>query len=272
MNKTMLTVLGATVLVIIGFYAFNNYIYNEKQGDNNTMQDSQTQPTPPPAAQVSGVKVTPITHATAVLSWNGKVIYTDPTGGAEAFAGQPQPNLILITDIHGDHLSADTLKAVSQDKTTVIVPQAVAELLPKDIPGMVVVMKNGETATHEGFSVQAIPMYNLPEAADSRHVKGRGNGYVLEAAGERVYVAGDTDDTPEMRALTGIDVAFVPMNPPFTMTVEEAASGVLAFKPKQVYPYHYRGQDGLSDVNKFKSLVDAGNQDIEVVLLDWYKE
>jgi L-ascorbate metabolism protein UlaG (beta-lactamase superfamily) len=113
-------------------------------------------------------------------------------------------------------------------------------------------------------------MYNLPESDDAYHTKGRGNGYVLDKNGTRVYVAGDTQGIPEMRALQNIDIAFVPMNLPFTMDVEEAADAVLEFKPKRVYPYHFRGREGLSDVNRFKELVNAGSEDIEVVLLDWY--
>jgi L-ascorbate metabolism protein UlaG (beta-lactamase superfamily) len=104
------------------------------------------------------------------------------------------------------------------------------------------------------------------------HEKGRGNGYVLTLGMERIYISGDTEDIPEMRTLKNIDVAFVCMNLPYTMTVESAASAVLDFKPKKVYPYHYRGSDGKSDVDKFKTLVTEKNPDIKVLLLDWYKE
>ena len=113
-------------------------------------------------------------------------------------------------------------------------------------------------------------MYNLREEALKFHQKGRGNGYVLTLGEERVYISGDTEDIPEMRQLKNIDKAFVCMNLPYTMTVESAASAVLDFKPKQVYPYHYRGTEGLSDVNKFKSIVNTGNAEIDVVQLNWY--
>ena len=114
-------------------------------------------------------------------------------------------------------------------------------------------------------------MYNLPTAANKDfHTKGRGNGYVIERSGKRVYIAGDTAGIPEMRALKNIDIALVPMNLPYTMDVAEAAEAVLAFKPKQVFPYHYRGPDGLADISKFKELVNASNPKIEVVLLNWY--
>ena len=113
-------------------------------------------------------------------------------------------------------------------------------------------------------------MYNLPESPTAMHTKGRGNGYVLNIGGKNIYLSGDTQGIPEMRSLKDIDVAFVCMNLPYTMDVKEAADAVLAFKPKIVYPYHYRGRGGLSDVNAFKSLVDAGNKGIEVRLRDWY--
>ncbi len=213
--------------------------------------------------------VTPISHATMVLTWGNEVLYTDPVGEASVFQGQPKPTLILVTDIHGDHLNADTLSAVAGD-ATVIVPQAVKDVLPNELAGRVVVMNNGEVRMFNDMRIEAIPMYNLPESEKSFHTKGRGNGYVIERNGYRVYVAGDTAGIPEMRTLKDIDMAFVPMNLPYTMSVEDAADAVLAFKPKQVYPYHYRGPGGLSDVQKFKELVQTGNSAIDVVLLNWY--
>ena len=113
-------------------------------------------------------------------------------------------------------------------------------------------------------------MYNLREEALKFHPKGRGNGYVLNMAGERVYISGDTEDIPEMRSLKDIDKAFVCMNLPYTMTVQSAADAVLEFKPETVYPYHYRGSDSISDVNLFKKIVNEGNDSIEVLLLEWY--
>jgi L-ascorbate metabolism protein UlaG (beta-lactamase superfamily) len=121
--------------------------------------------------------------------------------------------------------------------------------------------------------IEALPMYNLPlEGENYRHVKGVGNGYVLESEGTRIYIAGDTEDTPEMRALKNIDVAFIPMNLPYTMDVATAAAGVLAFNPDIVYPYHYRGADGLADVSEFERLVVQSNPNIQVRLLDWYTQ
>lgn len=220
----------------------------------------------------SFVSVTPISHATAVLDWGGVILYTDPVGGAEAFLNQPHADMILVTDIHGDHLSAETLQATIQAETKLIAPQAVIDELPEDLASKAMLLANGQKAEVAGFMIEAIPMYNLPESDDTRHTKGRGNGYVIEKDGHRVYIAGDTADIPEMRALQNIDIAFVPMNLPYTMDPDMAADAVLEFKPKQVYPYHYRQPDGFADVNRFKELVNAGDSNIEVILLDWYKQ
>ena len=208
----------------------------------------------------------PLDHATFVMGWNGKAIYIDPVGGADRFAGLPTPDLILVTDIHGDHLSAETLSAIATPQTRIVAPAAAAEQLPASLMGQTTALANGETRMFDDISVEGIPMYNLTEDRLRFHDKGRGNGYVLTVGGTRVYVAGDTEDIPEMRALQNIDVAFVPMNLPYTMTEEQAGSGVNAFNPEVVYPYHYQG----SDTEKFKALVEAGGGNTEVRLRDWY--
>lgn len=218
----------------------------------------------------SEVKITPIEHATAVLEWDGTVLYMDPVGGKAAFDGQPSPNLILVTDIHGDHFNLETLQELDSVRATIIAPKAVADLIPEDFGSPVVVMNNGESKEFSGITVEAIPMYNLREEALNFHTKGRGNGYVLSFGDERIYFSGDTEDIPEMRALKNIDKAFVCMNLPYTMTVESAADAVLEFKPKEVYPYHFRGRPDVSDVSKFKDLVNQGDSNIKVVQLDWY--
>ncbi|GAB2771541.1 MBL fold metallo-hydrolase [Salinimicrobium soli] len=220
--------------------------------------------------QDDGPEITPVSHATAVINWDDTTIFLDPVGGAKAFEGQGPPDLVLITDIHGDHTDAQTLAELDLGTTIIIAPQAVKEKLPDSLTTNLLVLNNDETIDQNGFSIKAIPMYNLREEAKDFHVKGRGNGYVIEKNGKRLYIAGDTEDIPEMRNLENIDVALVPMNLPYTMTVEKAAEGVLAFAPHKVYPYHYRGKGGKSDVQKFKELVNKGNEDIEVVLTEWY--
>lgn len=213
--------------------------------------------------------VHPISHATFVLGWKDTIIYVDPVGGAAAFEGLPHPDLILITDIHGDHLNAETVAAVRTDATKIVAPAAVAEQLPDALRKATTVLANGKKTQAAGVEVEAVPMYNLSEERMKFHPMGRGNGYVVGVAGKRVYVSGDTEDIPEMRKLENIDAAFVCMNQPYTMTVERAADAVLEFQPKIVYPYHFRGQGGFSDVRQFARLVGK-NENIEVRQLEWY--
>ncbi len=215
------------------------------------------------SSEKGDIQIQPLNHATFTLEWDGKKLFVDPVGGAQRFKGAP--DVILVTDIHGDHLNADTLKAVSREDTQIVAPQAVADQLPPALKSRTIVIANGESKEVQGIGIQAIPMYNLTPDRLKFHAKGRGNGYVITLGGKRIYISGDTEDIPEMRGLKNIDVAFVCMNLPYTMTVEQAASAVKEFKPKIVYPYHYRG----SDTEKFKKLVseDSG---VEVRLRDWY--
>jgi L-ascorbate metabolism protein UlaG (beta-lactamase superfamily) len=213
--------------------------------------------------------IQPVQHASLILTVKGITIYADPSG-ADNYKSIAPPTIILITDIHGDHFDPKTIDAVKTANTLLFVPQVVADKLPAADKEHLVILKNGDKTTQSGITIEAIPMYNLPESATAMHTKGRGNGYVLTIGGKRLYISGDTQGIPEMRALKNIDIAFVCMNLPYTMDVKEAADAVLAFQPKIVYPYHYRGQGGLSDVNAFKSRVDAGNKKIEVRLRNWY--
>ncbi|WP_461444253.1 MBL fold metallo-hydrolase [Maribacter sp.] len=225
-----------------------------------------------PETKHSELKIIPISHATTVLEWKDITIYIDPVGGAEAFAEQRPPDLILITDVHGDHLSIETLEALDTKKAKILVPQAVADMIPDNFTPQLDVLHNGDTKERYDIMIEAIPMYNLREEALKFHEKGRGNGYVLQIEDERLYFSGDTEDIPEMRALKNIDKAFVCMNLPYTMTPESAASAVLEFKPKEVYPYHYRGRPDVSDVAQFKELVQSQDTTIQVIQLDWYPE
>jgi L-ascorbate metabolism protein UlaG (beta-lactamase superfamily) len=169
-------------------------------------------------------------------------------------------------------MDKETLSSIPTDKAKMVVPQAVADQMA-DYENQLVLMGNGETLDLMGLSIEAIPMYNLPGAPNEKnHVKGRGNGYLLTIGDKRIYISGDTADTPEMRNLEDIDVAFVCMNLPYTMDIESAASAVLDFKPKIVYPFHFRGSNGLSDVEAFKKLVNEKNQEIEVRLREWYPQ
>jgi L-ascorbate metabolism protein UlaG (beta-lactamase superfamily) len=212
------------------------------------------------------LKVQPITHASLILTWNNKTIYVDPTGEGTLYAGNPAPDLILITDIHGDHMDPKAILAVNTKNAIIIAPQAVADALPAGIKEKVTVLKNDAKTQQLGMTITAIPMYNIPESTTAFHTKGRGNGYVINAGGKNIYISGDTQGIPEMLALKNIDVAFLCMNLPYTMEIKEAAKATLAFKPAIVYPYHYRGQD----VEAYKKLVNAGNPKIDVRLKNWY--
>ncbi|MEP5613609.1 MAG: MBL fold metallo-hydrolase [Cyclobacteriaceae bacterium] len=234
---------------------------------------AQERATPDKIATNNGdLVVQPIVHGTVALSWNGQTIYVDPYGGAEAFAGLDDPDIILITDIHGDHLNVKTLEALNTSEAKLFVPQAVFDKLAESLKSQATVVSNGGSTNYAGINISAIPMYNMADDETSRHTKGRGNGYVLTMGGKKIYFSGDTEDIPEMRALKNIDVAFVCMNLPYTMDIKQASSAVSAFKPGIVYPYHYRGSGGLSDVEGFKLLVNAAAPEVEVRLKNWYPD
>lgn len=219
-------------------------------------------------SDVADILVHPIGHATMVLQSGGTTILVDPVGETETFGYFGDPDIILITDIHGDHLNVDVLIAITVSKTRIIAPKAAFDKLPLAERAQTKVLANGDSLEIKGVRIKAVPAYNLSPDRQF-HEKGRGNGYVVTLSGKRIYVSGDTEDVPEMRRLRKIDAAFVCMNSPYTMSVEAAANAVLAFKPHIVYPYHYRGKEGFADVDKFRELV-AKNPSIEVRQLDWY--
>jgi L-ascorbate metabolism protein UlaG (beta-lactamase superfamily) len=207
------------------------------------------------------VKITPIQHATLMIEGGGKIIHVDPYSQGN-YEELPQADIILITDIHGDHLDPKAIEKVQKTGTVIFAPEAVAKTVTT-----AAVIRNGETKTAGDWKIEATPMYNLkrgPSEGKLFHDKGRGNGYVLTYGGKRFYISGDTEGTPEMKALKNIDVAFVCMNLPYTMPPDEAAEAVRAFKPKIVYPYHYRG----SDLKVFESALSSSG--VQVKLVDWY--
>ena len=210
------------------------------------------------------IKITPVYHASLVIEAGGKVIVVDPAKPA-VFTGLPQADLILLTDIHGDHMDPALIASESKAGTEIIAPPAVVKTVTTASP-----LSNGEKKTWGAWTIEAIPMYNLtrgPKPGEFFHDKGRGNGYILTYGGTRIYLSGDTEGIPEMRALKNIDVAFICMNVPYTMTPEEAADAVKAFHPKVAIPYHYRGNPP-TDVTVFqKALAGTG---IDVRLLEWY--
>jgi len=223
--------------------------------------------------EISGPEITPIQHATFMMTWGDQVFYVDPTGGKEAFAQQPEPSIILVTDIHGDHFNAETLQQVSGN-AQIIAPEAVFTKMPAELQEKTKILNNADDLSIGGFDITAIPMYNTNEERLNFHVKGRGNGYVISKDDYKVYISGDTEDIPEMRSLKEINLAFICMNLPYTMDPEAAADATLEFKPRKVVPYHYRarkdGEAFYHDVEGFKSIVNSGDASIEVELLNWY--
>jgi L-ascorbate metabolism protein UlaG (beta-lactamase superfamily) len=222
---------------------------------------AQTRPTERFETSAGTLTITPVRHASLMIQAGGKIIHVDPWSQAN-YEGLPKADLILITDIHGDHMDAKAIEAVRKPGTRIIAPAAVKQTITDATE-----LKNGATESWEKFTIEAVPMYNLkrgPSEGKLFHDKGRGNGYIVTYGGKRFYLAGDTEGTPEMRALKNIDVAFIPMNLPYTMPPEEAAEAVKAFRPKVVYPYHYRE----SDTKLFAEALKGTG--IDVRLRNWY--
>lgn len=187
------------------------------------------------------LKITLIGHATLMFTFGGKIIHIDPVSRVADYSQLPRADLILITHEHGDHLDPDVIERIRTDDTVIILTEKCAEKVNGGV-----IMKNGQTKKALGLTIEAIPAYNIIHKQNSGvafHPKGEGNGYVITFGDKRVYVAGDTENTPEMKTLKNIDVAFLPMNVPYTMVPAMVADAVRAFKPKIIYPYHYRGTD-----------------------------
>ena len=198
-----------------------------------------------------------IGHGTLIFTFGGKVIHADPYSRLADYGKLPKADVILITHSHGDHFDPKAIAEVRKAATAIVLTEKAAEGMPGGI-----VMKNGQTRTVEGIEIEAVPAYNLVHrrpAGEPFHPRGEGNGYVLTFGATRVYVAGDTENIPEMKELKGIAIAFLPMNLPYTMSPEMAADAARAFRPKVVYPYHY----GETDPAELARLL-AGEKEIEV--------
>jgi len=216
------------------------------------------------------IKIHPVAHASFVLETPQGVVYVDTVGEAAAYADMPAPDMILITHQHGDHYNADLLAEIGGDAPLLTNP-AVHEMLPEGLKARASAIGNGESAEMIGLGIEAIAAYNITEERLNFHPKGRDNGYVLTIGDTRVYISGDTEDVPEMRALEAIDIALVCMNLPFTMDAASAADAVAEFAPGVVIPYHYRGRDGgTQDPAAFAEMVAAASGGTEVTLHDWY--
>lgn len=213
------------------------------------------------------ITISPIRHASFQIEYNSRVIQVDPVS-ANNNAKAAMADIILVTDIHGDHMDAKAVNQLRKPGGQVVVPAAVQTALGANVSNLTVVA-NGQSRTDAGISIEGVPMYNLqrgPAAGQFFHDKGRGNGYILTLGGKRLYIAGDTECIPEMKALKNIDIAFVPMNLPYTMTPAEAADCVKAFAPKIVYPYHY---NQAASAQEFAAAL-KGTPGIEVRTAEWY--
>ena len=203
------------------------------------------------------LKITFVGHGTLVFNFGGKVIHVDPYSNLADYDTLPKADLILLTHEHQDHLDLKALNSIRTGKTVVVLTEACG----KQVQGGIVMM-NGEVNTWEGLKVEAVPAYNIVHKRDTGqpfHPRGFGNGYIITFGDKRVYVAGDTENIPEMKCLKNIDIAFLPMNLPYTMTPEMVADAVRVFKPKILYPYHF----GETDTSKVVSLL-KGTPEIEV--------
>jgi L-ascorbate metabolism protein UlaG (beta-lactamase superfamily) len=210
--------------------------------------------------------IRPINHATFLIRWNNLTIYCDPVGATSLYTGLPKANVILITHSHSDHWSSTTTgNQRNPDGCAIFAPQAVHTAMSATLKALTTVMNNGATTTTSGgLGIEAIPAYN------SNHPPGSGNGYILTLGGKRLYFSGDTGDIPETRALQNIDIAFLCMNIPYTMDVNAAVAVVRAFRPRTIYPYHYRNQNGsFADLRRFEDLVST-DLGIEVRSRPWY--
>ncbi|MBB1497543.1 MBL fold metallo-hydrolase [Paracoccus sp. MC1862] len=222
-----------------------------------------------PAASSAGAPefLTPFEHASLMLTLGGQRILVDPVGDAGQYAAAGTPTAVLVTHEHGDHFDPDTLAAIVTEGVALVVNPAVAEKLPEDLRARATVMANGDSGEVAGIPIEAVPAYNITPERMQYHPQGRDNGYVLTSPDHgRIYIAGDTEATPEFRAQADIAVAFVPMNLPYTMEVDQAVEGVAEMAPRMVTPYHHKG----SDPAEFAEKLQATGAGTEVVIVDWY--
>jgi L-ascorbate metabolism protein UlaG (beta-lactamase superfamily) len=196
------------------------------------------------------LKITFIDHGTLMFAFGGKIIHVDPVSKEADYNKLPKGDLVLLTHHHGDHLDMKALQILSTEKTVLVLTEACAHQVKVGV-----VMKNGDVKMIGGVQIEAVPAYNIVHMRSEGkpfHPKGEGNGYVITFGDKRIYVAGDTENTPEMKKLEKIDVAFLPMNLPYTMTPEMVADAAKAFKPKLLYPYHYGETDPSKIVEMLK--------------------
>jgi L-ascorbate metabolism protein UlaG (beta-lactamase superfamily) len=234
------------IFFIICFSTSIVSVYAQDQFEKDTISTSK-----------GNLEITFIGHGSLIFTFNDKVIHADPFSRLADYSMLPKADIILITHHHGDHFDPQAIEKVRKGNTVVVLTKLCAENFDGGT-----IMNNGDIKEAEGIEIEAVPAYNLVHKRDNGepfHVKGNYNGYVITFGDKKIYVAGDTENTPEMKALEGIDVAFLPMNLPYTMTPEMVADAVKSFKPKILYPYHY----GETDISKLTDLM-KDEKDVEV--------
>lgn len=235
-------------IILVSYFILSCFVFLSAQDtfESDTIQTS-----------AGPLELTFIGHGTLLFNFNGLIIHIDPVSQYADYSKMPAADIILITHHHGDHLDTKAINHIAQKNTKTYCSQSCMKKLEQ-----ATVLKNGETATVSGIKIETVPAYNLIHKRDNGapfHPKGIGNGYVLTFGNTRVYVAGDTENIPEMQSLKEIDIAFLPMNLPYTMTPEMVANAVSMFNPKVLYPYHF----GNTDLNELEKLM-KGNAQCEV--------
>ena len=209
--------------------------------DATTVTAAEGPPTDRIATSAGPLDLTFLGHGTLMLTFKDTVLHVDPYGKVADYAALPRADLVLLTHDHADHLDQAALALVRTPATDIVLPPVCADRVQGGL-----ILKNGETRTVRGITVTAVPAYNLVHRRDNGqpfHPRGAGNGYLLDFGDTRLYVAGDTENTPEMAALKDVDIAFLPMNLPYTMTPEMVADAARSFRPRILYPYHYGDTD-----------------------------
>jgi len=234
------------LLSVIVLCAFSTTVAGAKEYESDVINTS-----------AGDLKITFIGHGTLMFSFGGKIIHIDPFGQVGDYNKLPKADIILITHEHSDHLDIKAVEKIRKGKTVVVGSESVARQLKDTI-----VMRNGDVKTAGGLHIEAVPAYNIVHMRSPGtpfHPRGVGNGYVIAFGDKRVYVAGDTENVPEMKQMKAINVAFLPMNLPYTMTPEMVVDAAKAFKPKILYPYHY----GDTDPKRLEALL-KDHPEIEV--------
>lgn len=213
--------------------------------------------------------IQPVRHTSFAIGYKDLVIFVDPADCTAEFETLEEPNLILYTHQHGDHFNLATLTALADSGTALIMPRIVLDEVPGELHERARLVAPGDVTSFADIGITVLPAYNLAADRQKYHPRSMGGvGYVLDFAGTRLYISGDTEDVPEMRALSGIDIAFLPMNAPYTMSGAQAADAAMTFRPRIVYPFHYHG--GVEH-EIFAGLLH-GTAGTEIRLRDWYAE